>query len=201
MSDNHTTGNPDYPSPKDYCHPQCAKADFWIVKNYEKITSLENIFENLEKYQFWKNVFFRWPDLTPRFDLNSTWNWPLIDPIIYFFFQFATFLDKNANFLKIPAIKMFLRNHDSALVTMSHVLWLYLGKKCWICKPESYFGSSVSHFDSLAILFWDELGREWELVKRGGWWRHHAASKRPSLRNKDPNGLKVTWPTIFDYWF
>ena len=159
--------------------------------------SYSKIFSRIsKKTNFEKKMYFS----VARFDLNSTWNWPLIDPIIYFFL-ICHVSRKNEIFLKIPAIKMFWRNHESAWVTMSHILWLYLGKKCWICKPELYFGSSVSHFDSLAILFWDELGREWELVKRGGWWRHHAASKRPSLRNKDPNGLKVTWSTIFDYWF
>ena len=110
-----------------------------------------------------------------------TYFWPLSFPKI---FPNCHVFDKNGNFLKILAMKICWRNYESSWVRMSHVLWLYLGKKCWICKPELYFGSSVSHFDSLAILFWDELGREWELVKRGGWWRHHAASKRPSLETK-----------------
>ena len=124
MSDDHTTGNPpeaDYPSRlKSKRLPKKCQKGLLNFQKLRKNVLLENIFENLEKYQFWKNVFFQWPDLTPRFDLNSTWNWPWIDPFPEIF-QNCHVSWKNENFLKIPAIKMFWRNHESAWVTMSHI--------------------------------------------------------------------------------
>ena len=63
MSDNHTTGNPDYPSRTGLSfqikvEKITENVPKWIFQKLRKNVLLENIFENLEKYQFREKMYF-----------------------------------------------------------------------------------------------------------------------------------------------
>ena len=118
MSDNHTTGNPDYPSRTGLSfqikvEKITENVPKWIFPKLRKNVLLENIFENLEKYQFWKKCIFDKKSrqiIRPQFDLEMTFFDPFIFPK---YFQIATFLAKMGIFWKFLPWKF-------ADVIMSH---------------------------------------------------------------------------------
>ena len=65
MSDNHTTGSPDYPSRTGLSFQikvekitENVPSGFLNFQKLRKNVSLENIFENLEKHQFREKIYF-----------------------------------------------------------------------------------------------------------------------------------------------